>query len=50
MCLLERLGNENETHIYLEKYNLRMRIKCVDPTQFENKEWGVGNVDSHSLN
>ena len=35
--------NENKTHIYLAKCNLVMRIKCVSPTQFKNKEW-----ESHS--
>ena len=33
------LGNENETHIYLVKCNLGIGIKCVGPTQFENKKW-----------
>ncbi|KAK9193493.1 hypothetical protein WN944_004190 [Citrus x changshan-huyou] len=35
--------NETETHVYLTKCNLGMRIKCMGPTQFENKEW-----ESHS--
>ena len=45
----EKWRNENKIHVYLAKYNLWMRIKCVDSTQFENKEWeshfhgGVGN-------
>ena len=43
VCLLVGLGNENETYVYLEKYNLEMKIKCVGPTQFGNKEW-----ESHS--
>ena len=38
VCLLERLGNENETYVYLSKYSLGMRIKGVGVTQFENKE------------
>ena len=49
MCLLHGIGNGNKTHVYLAKCNLGMRIKCVGPIQFENKEyesyshWGVGN-------
>ena len=49
VCLLHGMGNVNETHVYLAKYNLRMGIKCVGPTQFGNNEWeshshgGVGN-------
>ena len=38
MCLLECLGNENEIHVYLVKYNLEIRIKYMGPTQFENKK------------
>ena len=38
VCLLVDLGNENETYVYLTKYNLRMRIKCRGPTQFGNKK------------
>ena len=38
VCLLVGLWNENETYIYFAKFNLGMRIKCVGPTQFGNKE------------
>ena len=42
--LLEGLINANEEirtkpHVYLAKCNLRLRIKCVGFTKFENKEW-----------
>ena len=43
VCLLDGLGNENETYVYLTKCNLWMRIKYVSLTQFGNNEW-----ESHS--
>ena len=43
VCVLEGLRNENETHVYLARCNLGIRIKCMGPTQFGNKEW-----ESHS--
>ena len=43
VCLLEGLGNENESHVYLVKCNLEMGIKYVGSTQFGNKE-----CESHS--
>ena len=43
VCLLHGIENKNERmdeiHVYLAKYNLKMRIKYMGPTQFENKEW-----------
>ena len=43
VCLLEGLRNANEEirmklYVYLAKCNLRMRIKCVGSTKFENKK------------
>ena len=35
--------SENETYVYLTKYNLGIWIKCVGLTQFGNKE-----CESHS--